>query len=212
MTIIKWYADLFLKNTFWPLSEDEARYMNKIYDNTESLIELVNNILDISKIEAWRMEKIVKKVDPHALLKKCVDNFTNMYEEKKIGLYLTDEVRVNIMETDESKVYLVLTNLLSNAYKFTPARGEVHVKSWEESGFLHVEVHDTGMGMTSDQLEHVFEKFSQSNNDDYTKKSIRWTGLGLNLCKQVIEMLGGTITVTSEKDTWSCFRFSIPLS
>lgn len=119
MTIIKGYADLFMKNTFGPMTDDELRYMKKIYDNTESLIEFVNNLLDISKIEAGKMDIKFESIDPVSVIKDCIDDFSDIYHEKNIGIHLTDESSQDIIKTDKSKLYLILSNLLSNAYKFT---------------------------------------------------------------------------------------------
>lgn len=93
--------------------------MQKIYDNTESLIELVNNILDISKIEAGRFEIIRNNFRISESIKKCIDNFETLYTEKGISLILTNTYTEDIIYTDESKFILICNNLLSNAYKFT---------------------------------------------------------------------------------------------
>jgi two-component system chemotaxis sensor kinase CheA len=95
--------------------------MKKIYDSTESLIDLVNNILDLSKIEAGRMEKIISPVNISELTRKCKEDFMGIYTEKNIQLLLTDRASIHILSTDESKVRMILINLLSNAYKFTAA-------------------------------------------------------------------------------------------
>jgi signal transduction histidine kinase len=106
---------------------------------------------------------------------------------------------------------MILINLLSNAYKFTAAWGKVDIEIYETEKYLHISIRDTGSGISEKMLPHIFEKFNQSNNTNYTKKSIRWTGLGLNLSKQVIEMLGGTLGVSSKEWIGSCFEFTLPL-
>lgn len=211
MTIIKGYADLFLKNTLWPLNESEKHYMKKIYDSTDSLINMVNNILDISKIEAGRMEILIWRVDIQNIIKQCVSDFEAMYEEKNIWLFLTDISSTHIISTDEEKFRLIMTNLLSNACKFTLPWGKINIEVSAKKGYLHIRVCDTGVGISPKQIEHIFEKFSESHNTEYTKKSIRGTGLWLNLSKQIIEMLWGTITVSSKEWSWSCFEFTLPI-
>jgi signal transduction histidine kinase len=141
MTIIKGYADLFLKQVIGKMTEKQEVYMKKIFQSTESLIELVNNILDISKIEAGRIEIILADVNVHSAITKCVDDFQDMFAEKKVALLLTDSIDFDIIKTDESKFRLVLSNLLSNAYKFTPVGGKVEVKAWNDEKYLHVRVY-----------------------------------------------------------------------
>lgn len=213
MTIIKGYADLFLQNALWPISDQMRAYMEKIFNSSESLIQLVNNILDISKIEAWRFEIIKSDIDIVWVVSKCIDNFKTLYEDKWITLVLTNKTNFHTINTDESKVILLCNNLLSNAYKFTSSGGQVELKVFDEAGFLHISVTDTGMGIESSQLSHVFEKFNQADNsNNYTKKSIHGTGLGLYLCKQIVELLGWSIRVESERNKWSSFTFTLPLS
>lgn len=213
MTIVKWYADLFLQNTLGTMNEQQQHYMKKIFDSTEWLIDLVNNILDISKIEAGRMELNITKVSLSSVFSGVYESFIGMYEEKWITLNLTNTLSFDILQTDEAKFRLVLTNLLSNAYKFTPAPGQVEIVVSQQERMLSVSVHDTGVGVSPEMLPHIFEKFNQgSNHTDYTKKSIKGTGLGLNLSKQLIDMLGGDITATSEEGKWTTFTFTLPLS
>lgn len=151
--------------------------MQKIFNNTESLIELVNNILDISKIEAGRFEILWEEVNIKDIIEKCVENFENLYREKGIALILTDSSKIDTITTDQSKFILVCNNLLSNAYKFTEAGGRVEIKVFIEAECLFVKITDTGKGIESEKIDHIFEKFNQMDNTNYTKKSIHGTGL-----------------------------------
>lgn len=211
MTIIKWYSDLFLKELFGPLSPDARLNMQKIYDNTDSLIELVNNILDISKIEAGRFEIIKKEIPILDTIGKCVDNFRTLYSEKGIALVLTNQATLSTLYTDESKYTLICNNILSNAYKFTPAWWSVNIEVFEESSRLYVKVTDTWDGIGADRIGHIFEKFNQADNTNYTKKSIHGTWLGLHLCKQITHLLGWGISAISRIGTGSTFTFYIPI-
>lgn len=211
MTIIKGYSDLFLNNAFWSLSPEARSYMQKIFNNTESLIELVNNILDISKIEAGRFEILWEEVNIKDIIEKCVENFENLYREKGIALILTDSSKIDTITTDQSKFILVCNNLLSNAYKFTEAGGRVEIKVFIEAECLFVKITDTGKGIESEKIDHIFEKFNQMDNTNYTKKSIHGTGLWLHLCRQIIQLLGGWIRVESKVGVGSSFIFFIPL-
>jgi signal transduction histidine kinase len=210
MTIIKWYSDLFLKNTLWPLTEAQRNYLLKIYDNTESLIGMVNNILDISKIEAGRMDIHLTDVDVHETMKSTMERFESLCQEKNIRLVFTDTASINTIQTDKDKACLIMNNLLSNAYKFTEPGWTITINLQNSWSDLHILVSDTGRGIPEAQLSQIFEKFSESNNDNYTNKSIRGTGLGLNLSKQLIEMLWGTIKVSSKVWSGSCFEIILP--
>ncbi|GAB0174693.1 MAG: hypothetical protein HHAS10_05720 [Candidatus Altimarinota bacterium] len=211
MTIIKGYADLFLQNTLGPMTENQSRYMEKIFENTEGLIELVNNILDISKIEAGRMEISLGDMKVQEVINSALEGFQKLCEEKGITLKLNNELTVDIIHSDEQKFRLIITNLLSNAYKFTQSGGFITVVVSNTKKQIQISITDSGMGISEDRLPFIFEKFNQSENVDYTKKSIKGTGLGLNLSKQVVEMLGGTIEVKSTMGIGSTFTFYLPL-
>ncbi|MBP9812733.1 hypothetical protein KBC86_05085, partial [Candidatus Gracilibacteria bacterium] len=211
MTIIKGYADLFLQNTLGPMTENQSRYMKKIFESTEGLIELVNNILDISKIEAGRMEVKIGKVVIRDVVHTSLEGFYKICEEKGIVIELEDNLQVEEMNTDEQKFRLILTNLLSNAYKFTQTGGVIRVSLSNTKKLLTISITDNGIGISEDRLPYIFEKFNQSENVDYTKKSIKGTGLGLNLSKQVVEMLDGSIEARSTSGSGSTFTFFLPL-
>ena len=210
MTVIKGYSDLFLQDEFGPMTEAAKSHMKKIYGSTIQLIDLVNNILDISKIEAWRLEVEYKDISIASVLNGRIDNFSTLYKEKGIALTLTNKCTIDTMSTDESKFIILCNNLLTNAYKFTE-RGWVNVEAWNSDENLFVSVTDTGKGIEKERLPHIFEKFTQTDSSSYTKKSIRGSWLGLYLCHLLIGLLGGTITAQSKQNTWSTFTFSLPL-
>ena len=151
--------------------------MQKIFDNTESLIELVNNILDISKIEAGRFEILWEEVNIKDVIQNCVENFEILYRDKGITLILTNECTLDTIVTDRSKFILICNNLLSNAYKFTETNGKVEFHAFLEAECLFIKITDTGKGIEKEKLDHIFEKFNQMDNTNYTKKSIHGTGL-----------------------------------
>lgn len=211
MTIIKWYADLFLQSTLGPMTENQSRYMKKIFESTEWLIELVNNILDISKIEAWRMEIKITEINIREIIHTSLEGFHKICEEKDIKIELVDTLKIETLRTDEQKFRLILTNLLSNAYKFSQPWWVITVNISNTKKMLKISIMDTWIGISEDRLPFIFEKFNQSENVDYTKKSIKWTWLWLNLSKQVVEMLGWSIEAKSINGSWSTFTFFLPL-
>jgi two-component system, chemotaxis family, sensor kinase CheA len=197
---------------FGSLSPEARIYMEKIYNSTESLIDLVNNILDISKIEAGRFEIIKSETDIQKTIQLCIDNFRTLYKEKGIDLVLTNNSTITTIITDASKYTLICNNLLSNAYKFTESGGRVEFEVFDEHDRIYVRVSDSGKGIESDRMDHIFEKFNQADNGNYTKKSIHGTGLGLHLCKQITHLLGGEIFATSQIGIGSVFTFYIPIT
>ncbi len=216
MTIIKWYADMLIAGTFGSLSEEQKKYMLQIYGSTEELINFVNNILDISKLEAWRMTFTYKPFSHRILTKKVVDNFMTLCAQKSISLTLTDACLRDTIQSDEAKLVLILNNLLSNAYKFTNANGKIEVKisdiTQNEKAFFQIDVSDTGIGMTEETQKHIFEKYNQAQNQEYTKKSIEWSGLGLHLTQEVITHMGWTIQAHSQINVGTTITALIPYS
>ena len=123
------------------------------------------------------MEVNLTEINIKSTIEKSINDFESMFHEKNIGLSLTDTLSLSTISTDEDKFHVIMNNLLSNACKFTSNGGKVNVELIESDAHLHIRVSDTGMGMSERQIEHIFEKFSESNNNNYTKKSIRGTGL-----------------------------------
>ncbi|MEI6986284.1 MAG: ATP-binding protein [Rhodospirillaceae bacterium] len=204
-------ADL-LRRT--PLNEEQIGYLDTLAGSTKTLLTILNDILDISKIEAGKV--VFEEVDFD--LREAVNNTISMFNENAVskGLALTHELDDDLPKHvigDPTRVKQILFNLSGNAIKFTETGG-VHVRVSIERHdditlTLLVEVEDTGIGMTPDQIPHLFKPFSQLGAS--TTRRFGGTGLGLVITKRLVELMGGTIGVDSEPGKGTTFWFSLPL-
>ena len=173
----------------------------------------MNALLDISKLEAGRMEFNFSKINVLRFLETSVSDFKLMCSDKKIALKLENPENLNInLETDPDKLKRVLTNLISNAYKFTPENGAITVrikKYKEDPDFLQFEIQDTGIGIPKKEQKNIFSEFKQVEN--FLQKTVNGTGLGLSIVKKIICKLGGKVWVESEEGEGSDFIFILPI-
>jgi signal transduction histidine kinase/uncharacterized protein YdhG (YjbR/CyaY superfamily) len=182
--------------------------LQKIATAAKHQLSLINDILDLSKIEAGRMELEATDFD----LADTIDNALTLVRERatRRGITLGREIddAVGVVRGDERKVKQVLLNLLSNAIKFTPEGGRIDVRAAVNGGLVEVSVADTGVGIAPDDQEAVFEEFRQVGTAD---KKVEGTGLGLALARKVVELHGGRIWVTSQVGHGSTFTFTLPV-
>ncbi len=183
--------------------------MQDILSSGRHLLSLINDILDLSKIEAGRMELTTASFH----LPLAVDNAITLVKERaaRHGISLDIDIDPELGEFvgDERKIKQVLLNLLSNAVKFTPEGGRIGVKAGLADGAVEIAVSDTGIGIALKDQEAIFEEFRQVGSDEARK--VEGTGLGLTLTKKFIEMHGGRIWVASEIGKGSTFTFTLPL-
>ena len=183
--------------------------LKRIHSAGKHLLSLINDILDLSKIEAGRMELEVSNFD----LASALANAMTLVRERaqRHGIVLGQQVDPTLgdIAADERKFKQILVNLLSNAVKFTPDGGRVDVFARHEDSNAIISVHDTGIGIAPEDQATVFEEFRQVGRD-YTRKQ-EGTGLGLTLTKKFVELHGGRIWLESESGKGSTFTFSIPV-
>lgn len=189
----------------------EAKDMlERVLKSSRHLLSLINDLLDLAKIEAGKMKLDVSENDIGVLVSDAVHSVQSLADAKGIALRITSEPKLPSVLCDERKILQLILNLLSNAIKFTE-RGEIHVKVFQdgsrEDGVI-MEVEDTGIGMPADSLVSIFDRFKQLDGSD--SKKFRGTGLGLNLVKEIIGMHGGTVNVKSQLGKGSCFRVFLP--
>ena len=202
------FSEVLSEKMFGEVNEKQLEYLLDIHSSGHHLLQLINDILDLSKIEAGRMELDLAPVELPMLL----DNCRTLVRERasRQGLALTLEVEPGLGEwvLDVRKVKQVVINLLSNAVKFTPAGGRITLGARRVGTAVEIAVADTGIGIAADQQALVFEEFRQAGGD-YLRKS-EGTGLGLSLAKGFVELHGGTIRVESEPGHGSTFAFVLP--
>jgi signal transduction histidine kinase len=202
------FSEVLSDRMFGELNEKQEEYLKDIYASGTHLLSLINDILDLSKIEAGRMELELTEFD----LPTAIDNALMLVRERagrrSVALHTNIDNRLGQIEADERKVRQVVLNLLSNAIKFTPEGGRIDVGAVAKSGSVEVSVSDTGIGIAPEDQEKVFEEFRQVGT---AAKKIEGTGLGLTLCRKFVELHGGRIWVKSQLGVGSTFTFRLPL-
>jgi signal transduction histidine kinase len=202
------FSDVLLQGMFGETNEKQEEYLRDILSSGQHLLSLINDILDLSKIEAGRME--LELADFHA--PTAIDNAMMLMRERaaRRGQILERAVDPALahVRADERKFKQVLLNLLSNAVKFTPDGGRITVSAGVANGEAVVSVTDTGIGIAPEHSELVFEEFRQVGQAD---KKAEGTGLGLALCRRFVELHGGRISLTSALGKGSTFTFALPL-
>ena len=202
------FSEVLTDRMFGELNEKQDQYLKDIYASGTHLLSLINDILDLSKIEAGRME--LESTEFH--LPTAIENALTLVRERagrrSLSLQTNIDDRLGQIQADERKVRQVVLNLLSNAIKFTPEGGRIEVGAVPKDGFVEVSVSDTGTGIAPEDQEKVFEEFRQVGT---AAKKIEGTGLGLTLCRKFVELHGGRIWVKSELGEGSTFTFTIPM-
>jgi signal transduction histidine kinase len=202
------FSEVLSERMFGELNEKQDEYLKDIHASGQHLLSLINDILDLSKIEAGRMELEVTDFD----LPMAIDNAMTLIRERaarrSIALHTTVDERLGQAQGDERKIRQVLLNLLSNAIKFTPEGGRIDVHAVPRDGVVEVSVTDTGVGIAPEDQEAVFEEFRQVGTAD---KKVEGTGLGLALSRKFIELHGGKIWVKSQVGAGSTFTFTVPV-
>jgi GAF domain-containing protein len=202
------FSEVLSERMFGELNEKQEEYLKDIHASGQHLLSLINDILDLSKIEAGKMELELSNFD----LPITIDNALTLIRERaarrSIALHTAVDERLGQIQADERKLRQVLLNLLSNAIKFTPEGGRINIGAKPVDGSIEVSVSDTGVGIAPEDQEAVFEEFRQVGPAD---KKIEGTGLGLALSRKFIELHGGKIWVKSEVGVGSTFTFTIPV-
>jgi PAS domain S-box-containing protein len=209
LTAIKGSVDNMLDGITGPLNEKQGRYLTRIKSNSDRLTRLINDILDLSRIEAGKIDLKSANLSVVQLAKEVADVLRTVAAEKLISLEVTSpDGGVNAW-ADRDKVTQVLMNLIGNAVKFTPQHGKVSV-AVEKNGsqWIQVSVSDTGPGILPEEANKIFAKFYQIA--ELGKHKAKGTGLGLAISKALVEMHGGKIWVESEVNRGSIFSFTLP--
>src|SRR2546428_3837812 len=203
------FSEILAEKMFGDINEKQTEYLQDILESGRHLLSLINDILDLSKIEAGRMELELSEFD----LPNAIENALILVRERasRRGIKLGSAIdeRLGVISGDERKVKQVLLNLLSNALKFTPEGGRIDVGARLHDHVAEVAVADPGIGIAPADQEAVFEEFRQVGAAD--KKS-EGTGLGLALSRKFIELHGGRIWVKSEVGTGSTLTLTVPLT
>jgi len=204
------FSEVLLERLFGELNAKQDDYLKDIHSSGLHLLSLINDILDLSKIEAGRMELAPSPFNLAAALSNAMTLVRERAQQHGIALDLQVDPTLGEITADERKFKQIVVNLLSNAVKFTPDGGRIDVAARQDEGHVIIAVHDTGIGIAAQDQAAVFEEFRQVGRD-YTNKQ-EGTGLGLALTKRFVELHGGRIWLESEPGKGSTFTFAIPLT
>jgi len=200
------FSEVLVEKDFGELNEKQEEYLHDIFNSGHHLLSLINDILDLSKIEAGRMELDVHEFDVSTM----VDNAAMLMRQRAaragIGLSIDVDPRLGAMKADERMVKQILVNLLTNAIKFTPQGGKVALLAELMEGMIRISVTDSGDGISPEDQAVIFDEFRQVGKDAHVREG---TGLGLTLARKFVELHGGTIWVESELGRGSKFSFTI---
>jgi len=203
------FTGILLQGMAGPLSSEQSKQLGMVKGSASHLLELINDILDISKIESGRIQVYDEAFKIDLVLVMAVSSLRPFAEKK--GLRLRHNIKSGLpkLHTDKRRLEQVLINLLNNAIKFTD-EGEIIVNCYQKDDFLHLDVIDTGVGISEKDLETIFETFRQIDTGlDRVKEG---SGLGLAISKKLVELLDGTISVVSEPGAGSTFSIVLPIS
>jgi len=218
LTSIRSFSEILLD---YPLEEQETQreFLGIIHQESERLTRLVNDLLDLAKIQSGRIQWHRDRVDIADLFQAATQNFSVLTKEKELKVSLQVQDHLPPLQVDKDKIYQVVCNLLTNSIEFTPAGGSVSLSARKLDGgagenqghtTVMIQVADTGKGIEKDNLEQICEKFHQCG--DTIKEKPRGTGLGLSICKEIIQHYGGSIWAESEEGKGTRMSFTLPVS
>ncbi len=213
MTSMKGYIDLLMKGLAGPLTDQQMMFLQVVRSNVERMNRLVSDLLDISRLEAGRLRLDMRTIHPEAVSEDAINAFRQPIEAKGQHLQVEIESDLPAIYGDHGRLVQVLTNLLSNAHKYTPEGGRIifRLYRWEEEGIHYVrwDVIDSGIGISEEDMKRLFTKFFRSSNPRV--RDIKGTGLGLTISRRIVELHGGRIEVQSELNKGSTFSILIPV-
>jgi signal transduction histidine kinase len=204
------FSQVLKERLFGEVNDKQEEYLDDILSSADHLLALINDILDLSKVEAGQVELETGLFSLREALERGVVMVRERASKNRVRLVLELDPAVDLVEGDERRIRQVVFNLLSNAVKFTPAGGQVDVSATRRDGEVLVAVTDTGPGIAAEDQARIFEEFQQAKSDGNGERP-EGTGLGLALSKSLVELHGGRIWVESQPGHGSTFTFTLPV-
>jgi len=202
------FSEVLIQRMFGALNDKQDEYLKDIYASGQHLLSLINDILDLSKIEAGRMELAPAPFHLPGALENAVTLVRERAARHGIAMQVELDPRLGEFVGDERKVKQVVLNLLSNAVKFTPEGGRITLTAVRRDRVVEIGVSDTGVGIALEDQATIFEEFRQVGSDERKREG---TGLGLALARKFVELHGGRLSVKSEAGRGSTFTFTLPV-
>ena len=208
LTSIKGYASLLVQEKFGKIPAEVRLRLERINQQADTLVNMINELLDIARIESGRSKIEIQKIELSEMIKRIADYFYPQLKGKNLQLILT--LSSLFVEADKSLLERVFINLLSNAIKFTPQGKKIEIKCEKKDNYVEVSVRDEGIGIPQEDLENIFKEFYKIDNP--LQKEVKGTGLGLSLVRNIIKAHRGEIWVESKAGEGSKFIFTLPLA
>ena len=203
------FADLLKGKFFGMLNEKQYGYVSQIEKSGQHLLSLINELLDIAKIDSGTAELRLEEFDPREYLMETVSLMQPQFDKKGLDVSVFHDPSLAIMTGDRRRCNQIMLNLLSNAIKYTPEKGKIKIRFLQHEGQAKFMISDTGIGIEPDEREKIFSEFHQA--DRARDANLGGTGIGLALTRRLVEMHGGEIGVTSSLGKGSTFWFTLPL-
>ncbi len=210
MTSIRGYADLVRRGMVGPVNDQQAEFLDIVLDNVDRMAALVSDLTDISRIETGRLKVNLAEVALQPYIQEVVTSLRPQIDAKQQTVGLALPADLPVLHTDPARLVQILTNLASNAVKYTPPGGRIEVSARVQDGFLRVLVRDSGIGLSPEDQTKLFTQFFRSDNP-VVREQAGW-GLGLSVTRSLVELLGGKIGVKSQLGQGSTFWFTLPAS
>ncbi len=202
------FTRIVLRRTEGQIAELQKENLQKVLISSEHLLNLINGLLDLAKIEAGRMEVFAEPFSFDDVICSVISTVEPLLKDGRVKLVVDVAQDIALLKTDRDKLKQVVFNLVSNSVKFTE-KGEIKLAAWKDDGMLKFEVSDTGIGMKKETLKYIFDEFCQA--DMSTTRKYGGAGLGLAVVKRFINLMGGDITVESKVGKGSKFTVTLPL-
>ena len=209
LSAIKWYTELLSSRDIGGLNSQQEEYLEKVYAGNERMIDLVNTLLNVSRLELGTLAVDIKPTDVVELMESVFEELEAQIQEKHFELKKEYDENIILMDTDPKLLRMVFQNLLSNAVKYTPEGGKLGVKITSRGSELHITVADSGLGIPKNQQDKIFTKLFRADNA--RKLETKGTGLGLYIVKMIVEEFGGSVSFSSEPNAGTTFKVVLPL-
>jgi two-component system, OmpR family, phosphate regulon sensor histidine kinase PhoR len=207
LTAIQGYLEMVLDKTLGDHPDIYQGYLQRSLERSRSLINLINDLLNISRMQAGKIRREIELIDMNALILNTVDFFKNEMAKQQIKCSL--ELKPGLLvEADKEEMQRVLNNLISNAIKYNRANGSIEIRGSQDGHFIRISVRDSGIGMRQEEKERLFEEFFRAKNS--LTRNITGTGLGLTIVKKIIDNYAGKIQVETEFEKGSTFTLFLP--
>jgi len=212
LTAISGYTELLRDGSFGLLDERQRRPLTIIAQSTDRLLEIINNLLDVSRIETGRVQLNMRSTPLQQIIRRCLDEYHLVVEKRGQTLTVDLPSDAPLLLCDLARTVQVLGNLLGNASKYTPEGGSIHLSAGPaaQAGYFQIAVQDTGVGIPLAEQQRIFGTFYRASNADQTNAA--GAGLGLHISRSLVELQGGEIHFESEPGQGSTFFFTLPLA